>query len=58
MQTQTCRVCQREDECTKAQFCRYPLRGRPENIWHERGPWFITTFVGAVIGFGVCKLFF
>lgn len=27
-------------------------------FWQQRGPWFITTFVGAIFGFGVCKLFF
>jgi hypothetical protein len=30
---------------------------RAATIWQQRGPWFITTFVGGLIGFGICKLF-
>jgi hypothetical protein len=50
MPTQTCRLCRRPAECTKAQFCRYPLRGYPESIWQERRPWVITTATGIFIG--------
>lgn len=48
------RAMQRAGASGSEEYLEDLLRRCAGTVWQERGPWFVTTFVGGLIGYAIC----